>query len=307
MDVMLNLFVVKIANRVNFENPHTMATILHNGLRELARHESIATVIDRTLLRAMTFYRQCRLRSRQFSVTVLEEEKIAGLIKRLNSTCEVIRGPFAGLRYPSADSCGSVLLSKFLGAYESELHPVIEEVIARGCEVVVDVGCAEGYYANGFAMRLPGAQVLAFDVSPKARAACQQMAETNGLAGRLEIGEFCCPQTLIDLQLGPKSLVLADCEGYESALFTPEVIQSLKQSDVLVEMHDFLDVHLSTRLCDAFAPTHDVRIIQSSEDLQRSANFDCPELEGLSFSARGRILTESRPGVMLWAWFRARA
>lgn len=71
----------------------------------------------------------------------------------------VASGPFAGMRlHPEYSE-----LPKFLGTYEANLHPAIRRLTARRYDVILNIGCAEGYYAIGFARAVPGAQVQAFD------------------------------------------------------------------------------------------------------------------------------------------------
>ena len=58
----------------------------------------------------------------------------------------VMHGPFAGMTYV-AEATEGALIARLLGVYESELHPHIEAFAAEGLDCVIDVGCAEGYYA----------------------------------------------------------------------------------------------------------------------------------------------------------------
>ena len=74
----------------------------------------------------------------------------------------VAAGPFAGMSYPVQASEGG-RAPRLLGAYEASLHPVIETVIARAYRQVLDIGCAEGYYAVGLARRIPDTIVHARD------------------------------------------------------------------------------------------------------------------------------------------------
>jgi hypothetical protein len=53
--------------------------------------------------------------------------------------------------------------------------------------------------------------------------------------------------------------VLSDCEGYESALFTPSVVRALRTAVVLIETHDGMVPGVSDRLRAAFSATHAVR------------------------------------------------
>ena len=65
------------------------------------------------------------------------------LVERYGS--QVQSGPFRGLSYlPYAT--GSALLPKLVGSYEDHLHEVFATVLQNKYDVVVDVGCAEGYY-----------------------------------------------------------------------------------------------------------------------------------------------------------------
>ena len=58
-------------------------------------------------------------------------------------------GHFKGMNYIKRSS-GSALLPKILGSYEEPIQGWIKEVIEKK-----NIGCAEGYYACGFARRLP--------------------------------------------------------------------------------------------------------------------------------------------------------
>jgi hypothetical protein len=132
----------------------------------------------------------------------------------------VQNGPFAGMRYPKAASIGSALVPKLIGCYEKELHTVIEEICATDYTSIVDVGCAEGYYAIGLGMRLSNASVMAFDTNEEAIALCNEMARLNNVSSRLITGGFCSDLLLSRLPLGDRSLIICDCEGYELTLFT---------------------------------------------------------------------------------------
>jgi methylase of polypeptide subunit release factors len=72
---------------------------------------------------------------------------------------------------------------KFLGTYEQELHSVVERAIWLDPTYVLNIGCAEGFYAVGLAMRLKSVQVFAADADPKALSAPMKSAELNGVSG----------------------------------------------------------------------------------------------------------------------------
>lgn len=225
---------------------------------------------------------------------------------RLSPDLTVLNGPFAGMRYTEARSAGSTLVPKILGSYERELQPLIEKSLAAGYSDVVDVGCAEGYYAVGLAMRLPSARVHAFDTDAEARRLCHALAAANGVDDRLDLRALCDEATLLALPLGPRALVISDCEGYEDALFTAPVAACLARHDVLIEVHDLADASLGGRLRERFAPTHDHVVIDSVDDVRKPRTYAFAELDCFDVATRRRLLSEGRGMVMEWLFFTPR-
>lgn len=110
---------------------------------------------------------------------------------------------------------------KFLGTYEQELHSVIENAIQLHPKYVLNIGCAEGFYAVGLAIRLNDAQVFAADADPKALSATRKNAELNGVSARvLTVGIIRAGQFSRYLK-ADASLLVMDCEGTEFHLLDP--------------------------------------------------------------------------------------
>jgi hypothetical protein len=229
-----------------------------------------------------------------------EDEFIKTTAHKLFPDLAVAHGPFKGLRYPSAQSAASALLPKLLGCYESELHPVIDELLKNRYEAIVDIGCAEGYYAIGLALRKPGATVFAYDLNPHAQLACAQMAKLNNVADRIHIRERCDQETLRSIALGDRALIVSDCEGYEATLFTREIAEYLAKHDLVIETHDSVDIETSARIRAAFAGTHDIRSIRSVDDIEKAHSYRYPELDFFGLRERHRILREQRANIMEW-------
>ena len=131
----------------------------------------------------------------------------------------VQNGPFKGMDYSVAAAEGA-RAARLLGAYEASLHGVIETAVKRGYKQVVDVGCAEGYYAVGMARRLPKARVWARDASVEAQDLCRENARRNGVADRVLVGGT-FGHADFDLCLKKRSLVICDIEGAEDDLMDP--------------------------------------------------------------------------------------
>lgn len=218
----------------------------------------------------------------------------------------VRHGPFAGLRYPLLQSVGSSLFPKLLGSYEAELHPWIAEICAGDYSEIVDVGCAEGYYAIGLARRLPDARVFAYDTEPRAQELCQAAAHLNHVADRVSVRGTFAAADLASLPVRRRGLIVCDCEGAELDLFTADTVRHCAGWDLLVETHDFMDITGSTRLLERFATSHDVRAVLSTDDIQKAKHYDYPELAPLDLATRRAIVGEGRPAIMEWLFFTAR-
>ena len=255
------------------------------------------------LFGVLSFLSKCLAEPRVQAAKVRAELEDEGYARRISPELTVLHGPFEGLRYASARSTGSALVPKLLGSYEDELHGVIGRILAGDYTDIIDIGCAEGYYAVGFGARFPRATIHAFDTSPRAQQLCLAMARLNGVAERLELGDFCDEQKLLGLKLGRKALVLSDCEGYEATLFTARVAAFLAPHDVLIEVHeDPHDPTLSATLQSRFASTHDVTIVDSIDDKRKLRGRNFPELADLDVRTRHRLVREGRQGIMEWLY-----
>lgn len=209
-------------------------------------------------------------------------------------------GPFAGMIYGAGASEGSAA-SRLLGVYEASLSPIIEDIAARGYATVMDVGCAEGYYAVGLALRLPQAAIIARDTDPAARARCADLGAQNGVAARIALGGE-VTHADFDICRAASTLVVCDIEGGEDMLLDPARATGLLGADILVEVHDCFTPNLSAKLAQRFAPSHDVQIIHRSLD---SAGLPA-WMHSYSDMDRLIALWEWRAGPTPWLWMRSK-
>lgn len=215
-------------------------------------------------------------------------------------------GPFAGMKY-APRAVGSALIPKLVGSYESELHGVISRILATPYDTIVDIGCAEGYYAVGLALRIPGARVFAFDIDPLGRRLCRAMARANGVAGRVTIAGRCDANTLQARLDGKRrrALVMCDCEGCEMDLLRPERTFALRAADLLIELHDGVDPAISRVVPERFAQTHDLTLVPAATS-QDPARW--PDLDFLGDADRRLAVSELRHGPQQqWAYLTVRS
>lgn len=215
---------------------------------------------------------------------------------------EVRYGPFTGMRYlPGQERISGQLISKLVGSYESQLYPWLEgEWIAGDFDLVVDVGCAEGYYAVGLARAMPRVTVRAYDIYAPARQQCEELARINGVDGRVIVGEECTPETLAGLPPGRVAL-LCDCEGYERTLLDPALAPGLRGWSIIVEQHDNIDPSISATIRERFSASHEITSV--GPDAPEPA--DVAELAWMTPAQRSFVLAE-RPPKISWALLRPR-
>lgn len=217
---------------------------------------------------------------------------VGDVVERLGPT--VLSGPFKGMRYIRSSE-GSAIIPKIIGCYEKELHCAIGKMIGMKPDVIVDIGCAEGYYAVGMAFRLKESRIAAYDINPAAREKCAELARINGVETRIRIGAECTHAELQEVISGT-CLVICDCEGYEDAILDPQAVSGLKKCDLIVEVHEFVVPGIGEKLKNRFESTHHLTEIYSVD--RKSGDY--PMLDFLTESEKTNVLSEWRPGNMSW-------
>ena len=218
-------------------------------------------------------------------------------------------GPFAGMVYVASTVsafsqgvvCKSALVPKLLGSYEAELHQIVAKLLKTRYPTVVNIGCGEGYYAVGFALRLPGARIYAFDTDPPARNLCAELAHANGVEARVIVAGECDHHRLAALTL-ERALIVCDCEGCELDLLRPDLVPGLKACDIVVELHDFIDPRISEIVLSRFEASHKIRLVESTE--RDPSNYSV--LRNLAARDQRLAVNEFRPH-MEWAFMRSKS
>lgn len=250
------------------------------------------------------YLRICR-RSVEFEERLRHEPRLR-FVHRFASDLVVAQGPFRGMRYPAAESSGSAFVPKITGSYECELHEVVEELCSRGYQLIVDIGCAEGYYAVGLGLRLPESLVFAFDTNAEAAELCRRMATLNKISDRVFVGGWCDSHRLALLTRLGRTLIICDTEGYEKTLFSESVIPALRGHDLLIETHDLFERGISDLLQERFRKTHDVRVIESLTDADKSQSYRSSLLDKAEPAEREDLVAEGRGEIMKWLYLTSR-
>jgi hypothetical protein len=179
---------------------------------------------------------------------------------------EIVGGPFAGMTYLSYATEGC-LLPRLLGTYESELHPTLQSFVDNPPDAVIDIGCAEGYYAVGLARLMPTTPIFAYDIDADARRACAELCALNGVSERVSIREAFLGETFAEFS-DRSVLALMDAEGFEDDLLKPDDWPALRRMSLIVETHDVYRPGVMQRLIDRFSATHDIQVLRQQPKTQ---------------------------------------
>ncbi len=194
----------------------------------------------------------------------------------------------------SAEGCH---IAKLLGCYEQPLQPYIEQAIQKQYATVLNIGCAEGYYAVGMALRMPNTQVLAHDLNPKAQEICAALAVKNKVDDRVRIGGL-FKSSDFAAYADQNVLLMCDIEGAERELLNPESAPALKGMDIIVESHECLIPGITQLLIDRFKDTHTITLVQ--DDGQRQLVSPRPWFLSLAHLDQLLATWEWRSGPTPW-------
>jgi len=217
---------------------------------------------------------------------------------RTGSTVQ--RGPFAGMRL-DIDAFPVHIAPKLAGTYEAELHEMIEEALQRSPRTIVNIGCAEGYYAVGIARRLPHVIVHAHDADRKAIKATRHHAALNRVERRVQTGGALTPARLQKLASQSPALLIMDIEGGEGGLLDPVHVPALRAADILVELHPDRVPDIESRISGRFADSHRLRLIRERPTETKLDHAPA----GLSAADRWNAVDERRPSSQSWLWLTA--
>ena len=232
--------------------------------------------------------------AKKFRARVEYESKIVR--EYLNDDWTVRHGPFAGMKYAPIPS-SSLLSPKVIGSYESPIHRWIIDAINRNYETILDIGCAEGYYAVGFALKSKELKVYAYDTDGLARENAAALAHLNGIADRVHIRDICTIDEL-NREVSNRTLIFCDIEGGEFDLLRPDLTPGLSRADLIVEAHEDRSQmnHVTEILVHRFLPSHRVEITYHCA--KSATEFSI--LGSIPTKEHALLLEEGRPRTQCW-------
>jgi hypothetical protein len=194
------------------------------------------------------------------TIKIKNDDYVANIFEKvfINNSI-VFNGPFQGMKYVNK-SFGSDYLSKLIGSYEEHLQDWVYEIINnKKYNNIFNIGCAEGYYACGFALKLPNSKIFAYDINNLALELLSENIRLNNIKNVFYDNLFTKDTLSVNLSKG--DLLFIDIEGGENDLLDIKKCPILKSVDIIVESHDCFVPNLTEKLINRFCFTHKIKII----------------------------------------------
>lgn len=245
-----------------------------------------------------------RLSSRIDAVLEVRRHQISkDITLKLKQT--VMYGNFKGMKFANESIWGAAdSANMLLGLYEREISELLVALAdSEKRNLLIDCGAADGYFAIGALVSGKFNTVWAFEQSEQQRINLEKNAEVNNLKSQLRILGSAGVDFLDDLESDEKfrletSIFLFDIEGGEYIILNKENLLRLKNSVLIVELHDFTEDQKLDRiaLLSRVKESHNGFLITTgARDLS-----EIHELDYLSDSNRWLMCSEGRPRSMDW-------
>ena len=215
---------------------------------------------------------------------------------------KIMYGPLKGLildkNYMSWSrvDLGSIIL----GFYEQE---VLEELvmISNTRKVFIDVGAADGIFAVGLLAANIFDQSICFEIDDQAKRNILNLAKKNNLENKITIYDEASVSKMQSMNLisWDDVCLLVDIEGDEFDFITSEMIETIKGSSLIIEIHDQYTKNPNKSKSDLkqiLIKEYDIKIITtSSRDLSQ-----IDEIMHLHDNDRWLLCSEGRGWRMEW-------
>lgn len=272
---------------------------LLSGVRTLLAY-SLIRAGEIILIKGSTY----RLSSRIDSILEVRRHQISyDITQRLKKTVKY--GNFKGMKFANQNIWGaSDSANMLLGLYEREISDLLLTLAdSEKRNLLIDCGAADGYFAIGALVSRKFNSVWAFEQSEQQRIILEKNAEVNDVESQLKILGSAEKDFLDNLEGDEKfrfetSIFLFDIEGGEYKILNKENLQRMKNSILVIELHDFTEVQKLERisLLSRAKESHNGFLITTgARDLSV-----IHELNNLSDSNRWLMCSEGRPRAMDW-------
>lgn len=225
----------------------------------------------------------------------INEPQIQQIIKNNNllNDKNVKMGLFKNMSFTVMPTEGCYL-PKLLGLYEQPLQDFLLNFPIDSYDRMINIGCAEGFYAVGFALKYKNLEVIAFDIDKKAQETTKKLAEENNV--NVEINGLFDNETF-SKYIDKKTIIFCDIESYEMELLNPSKNSDMLFYDFIVESHEFMNSNITNVLIERFKETHNINYIT---DNKKRHYDELVLVKSLNDEEIFCCMEESRPGPTPW-------
>jgi hypothetical protein len=223
------------------------------------------------------------------------------LANNLNGFLTIKSGPFKDMLYIS-ESNGSKFTPKLLGTYELELYPVIEEIMKKKWDHLIVAGTGEGYYAVGLNYKYNINKNSFFELDSSAIDNLDKLAKINNFSN-FKLQGICSSYKLNEIIIkDEKTLIFMDIEGAEKECLDLIKVPLLKDTTIIVEIHDFIDPLINNLIIARFSKSHKIFKIAAKPRLIDDFNMKLSILDRLVIKEKYILtfMSENRPSGMHW-------
>ena len=220
-----------------------------------------------------------------------------------NNNNKILNGPFKGLNLDiQIERDYSSVIPLIMGVYE---EIVTETIVNNSYERTdfVDIGAAYGYFAVGVLKSKLFNRTVAYEIDEKCRRQIDKLYNINELNSEIKIfGE--ATESLIKKHVDTgiinpsKSFFLIDVEGFEFKFLTNDLLSSIKDAIILIEIHDFGDFDKGDfiNLIDRASTFFNVLELRDNKRTLYKNDF----LDSLITDLKFLFLSESRSETQKW-------
>ena len=229
----------------------------------------------------------------------LRQRLSAEINQKFDST--IAYGSFKGFKFAknswwSKHDRGSMIL----GLYEKEIIEILLNT-SKERSVFIDIGAADGYYAVASVKAYFFNRSYCFEIEQKGRSVIRQNSILNGVAKKVIIFGEANKKSLLKI---PKedisnSVVLIDIEGFEFDFLDTNILNILKKSICIIELHDWFFEDGKKRLKE-LRKRASKNFHVSEFKLRSRDTSNIKELDLYSDNERWIICSEGRPRSMTW-------
>ena len=229
----------------------------------------------------------------------LRQRLSAEINQKFDST--IAYGSFKGFKFAknswwSKHDRGSMIL----GLYEKEIIEILLNT-SKERSVFIDIGAADGYYAVSSVKNYFFNRSYCFEIEQKGRSVIRQNSILNGVAEKVIIFGEANRKSLLKIPKADisNSVVLIDIEGFEFDFLDTNILNILKKSICIIELHDWFFEDGKKRLKELRKRAS--KNFKISEFKLRSRDTsNIKELDLYSDNERWIICSEGRPRSMTW-------